>query len=423
MKERVKQLVRHPLIAGSTIIFVGSFLANIINLFFNLILGRFLLVPEYGVYSSLISLMALFGIFPSAFTSIFAKFAATYTARKKEGSINALIVSGLRIVVTIGASIVLILLIGTPAIASFLHIHDIGLLFIIYLIIFISIMYSLPGGILQGEMRFYLLSFLNLLTPTLKIAIGLLLLLFGLKVFGVTLAILFASVIPFFFLLLFFLRRDKKFTVGKLHEPGFLKEFKDYSIKFFLATVGVTILTTTDIMFVKHFFNAQEAGQYAALSLMGKSIFYLTSPIYFVFFPLIAQKKEKKESLYSTLFLATGIIALCSVTLSFVYFIFPNAVLNIFFPAKGYAVLSSYLGPFSLYIIIFSIAMLFNSFLLSIGKSEVYKINLVISIFYIVLIYLFHSSFYQIIAVLFATSLLLLSSYLVYYVSTSYAKK
>lgn len=423
MKEKVIQFARHPLITGSTIIFIGSFLANIFNLLFNLILGRFLMPPDYGIYSSLISLMALFGIFPSAFTSIFAKFAATYIARKKGGNLSALIASGLRIVLIISTCIFLALLLGVFSIASFLHIQDVRLLLFIYATIFISILFSLPNGVLQGEMRFYLLSFLNLLSPFLKIVLGLLLLFLGLKVLGVIMALFLSSIIPFVFLLFLFLQKYKKPTEKEFDKSGFLKEFKDYSLKFFLATLGVTILTTTDIMFVKHFFSAHEAGQYAALSLMGKSIFYLTSPIYFVFFPLIAHKKEKKESLYSTLFLATGLIALCSVTLSFIYFIFPHIILNIFFPAKEYVILSSYLGPFSLYIIIFSIAILFNSFLLSIGKSEVYKINLAVSLLFIFLIYMFHNSFYQIIAVLFFTSLLLLTLYLIYYVSTTHAKK
>ena len=157
------------------------------------------------------------------------------------------------------------------------------------------------------------------------------------------------------------------------------------------------------------------AGQYAALSIMGKSIFYFASPVYFVFFPLIASKKEKKEKLYETLFLGIGIITIISVALSFVYFLFPMSVLRIFFPAKEYSILAQYLGPFSLYIIIFSIAILFNNFLLSIGKTGIYKINLVVSLIFIVFMYLYNDNFHQIIGVLFATAFLLLISHLLYY--------
>lgn len=418
MRKYIINFVKHPLIIGSTIIFIGSFAANIGNYFFNLILGRFLFVTDYGIYSSLISFLALFGIFPSAFTTIFAKFAAAYGVRKKDENLNSLLVNGFRIILLLSIGVFIILTFFVSYIGNFLHIQDIKLLFIIFLIISVSILSSLPFGILQGEMRFYLLSFFNIFTPLLKIALGFIFLFLGLKVLGVTLAILFASIIPVIFIFFLFWRRYKKPTKSLLDKSIFFREFKNHSFKFFLATLGLTILTSADVMLVKHFFRPEEAGQYAALSLMGKSIFYLASPIYFVFFPLIAQKQEKNESLHGTLLLAAFIITMCSVILSFVYFLFPHIILNVFFPAKEYSILTSYLGPFSIYIIVFSNATLFNNFLLSIGKSGIYITNLLVAFIFVLFFYFFHSSFYQVITILFVTSFLLLALHLLYYILT-----
>lgn len=418
-----KKIISHPLIKGSTIIFIGSFFASLCNYLFNLILGRFFAPADYGTYAALITFLGLFGIFPSTFTQIFAKFAAVYKAKDETQNINILFASGLRIVSIFAGIIFLFLSVSVFYTSSFLHIQDVRLLFLIFFTIFLSIVASVPAGILQGEMRLSILSLVIISSPFLKIFIGLLMLFLGLKILGVTIAIFLSSLMTLIFLFFLFRNSYKKEKRITINQPPFLKEFKSYSIRFFFSALGIVILTSADIMFVKHFFNPEQAGQYAALSLMGKSIFYLTSPIYFVFFPLIAQKKEKKENMYNTLLLAIGIITLCSVGLSFVYFLFPTTILNIFFPASEYKVLASYLGPFSLYIIIFSIAMLFNNFLLSIGKSGIYKINLLVSALFIVLMYVFHSSFYQIIAVLFSTSLLLLALHLLYYVLTTHDKK
>ena len=369
MRRKINNLISHPLISGSTIIFIGSFLANLQNWFFNLFIGgrHLLSVSDYGVYSSLISFVGLFGIFSSSFISIFAKFTATYSAKSdSKTNINLLVRNGARIVVVFGIAVFMILMILSFPIASFLKLDDLKLLFLIFFIIVFSIFSSLPLGILQGELRFFSLSILNITSPFLKIAVGFLFLFLGFKVFGVIAAIFLSSLIPFTVLLIVFSKYYRKGGKQKqlLNESIFFKEFKNYSFKFFLATVGITILTTTDVIFARHFFTPEMAGQYAALSIMGKSIFYFASPVYFVFFPLIASKKEKKEKLYETLFLGIGIITIISVALSFVYFLFPMSVLRIFFPAKEYSILAQYLGPFSLYIIIFSIAILFNNFLL-----------------------------------------------------------
>lgn len=423
MRKHITQLARHPLISGSTIVLGGSLLANFLNYLFNLILGRFLTVTDYGIYAALISLLSVFGIFPSAFTTIFAKFSARYKVKGEVENIGVVFINGLRIVLLFGTVVLTFFVITVFYSATFLHIDDIRLLLLIFAIIFLSILTSLPNGILQGEMRFYLLSLLAISTPLLKIVIGLSLLLIGFKIFGVTVAMFISSLLTFSFILLFFLKKYRRERISEENQSLFLKEFKGYSLKFFLAMVGVTILTSGDVILVKHFFSPEKAGQYAALSLMGKAIFYLTSPIYFVFFPLIAQKKEKKEKLFNTVFLAISIITLASVGLSFVYFLFPNIILSIFFPAKEYALLTSYLGPFSLYIIVFSIAMLMNNFLLSIGKTGVYKINLIVSAIFIGLMYAMHNSFHQVIAVLFSTAFLLLALHLLYYGSTIYDKK
>ena len=201
----------------------------------------------------------------------------------------------------------------------------------------------------------------------------------------------------------------------KLKDRALRLEILLWAKNFFLAGAGMTILGNSDTILVRHFFSSVESGQYAALSLMGKAIFYFTSPLYFAFFPLIAQKHTRGERLFNTVMLAFLLLVAASAGLSFIYFVFPNIVLKIFFPAKIYQSLASYLGLFSLYILVFSLASLFNNFFLSIGKTFVYKATLFFSLVQIFLIFAFHRSFYQIIGILFLSSFLLLLFFLVYY--------
>lgn len=423
MKKKIIKLLQHPLIAGSAIIFIGSFIASLLSYSFNLLLGRFLVASDYGTYATLIAFLAIFGIFPGTLMIIFAKFAAKHKAKDENQKISVVFILGLRIVLFFSSIILLILCLSIFYTSSFLHIKDIRLLVIIFLAIFLSIISALPVGLLQGQMRLHALSLLTISTPLLKVLIGLLFLFFGLRIFGVTLAIFISSLIPICVIFLLLRSKHSKEHISSEDKSMFFREFKQYSIAFFLSALGIAILTSADIILLKHFYSPEKTGQYAALSLMGKSIFYLTSPIYLVFFPLIAQKKEKKESIYKTLILAISIIALFSVSIAFVYFFFPAVILHIFFPADIYKPLAPFLGPFSLYIVVFSLAMLFNNFLLSIGKTGVYKINLSVAILFVFLLCIFHATFYQVIWVLFLTSLLLLCLDLLYYASAMYGKK
>jgi len=411
----LKNLITHPLISGSTIIFIGSMLANVFAYLFNLSMGRLLTVQDYGLLTSLVSIVSLFAIFQGSLSGIFTRFAARFKANDNTKAFSSLLLNGMKFTFIIAAVIFIFFAVSLIFLPSFLKVQNPLLLIIVFATIFFSIFSSIAFGVLQGEMKFYLLSFLNALGPFLKIALGVLAILVGLKIFGVIVGIFLSVFIPTLIAFAFVLKKHPFQRNNGVDETDFVKEFKNYSFYFFLATLGITIISNTDIILVRHFFNETISGQYAALSLMGKAIFYVTSPIYFVFFPLITHKREKNESVLNTLLLAASIVVLCSVGLSFVYFLFPHFVLSIFFPAQAYAILAPYLGPYSLYILLFSLAYLFNNYFLSIGETKIYKFNLFAGAFFVLFIVLFHQSLYQVIGILFVISFLLLVSYLLYY--------
>lgn len=419
MKNRFKKALSHPLISGSSIVLIGSFLANIFNYIFVLLLGgKKLLSPaDFGLYMALISVFGLFATFSTTFSGIFAKFSAKYFALEDMKSFNLLTREGFKYVSIFALSILAILSLLTPSISSFLKVNDYRLVFLVILSIVVSILMSLPLGILQGEMKFYLITIVNGFTPVIKIFLGVLLIILGFKIFGVMVAVFFSVLVPFLYLIIKLFSQNSKYNIKSefTDKSIFLKELKDYSVKFFFASFAIVFITYIDIILVRHFFDPVTSGHYAALSTMGKVIFYLTSPIYMVFFPLIARKKEKKEKLFNTLLLAVGIVLFVSVCMSLFYFLFPEIVLRIFFPAKEYSELAPLLGPFSLYILVFSMANLFSSFFLSIGKTEIYKMNLLTCGLLILLISIFHQSLLQITEILLLVSFLLLSMLFVYY--------
>lgn len=422
MKHHVKHIVKHPLISGSSILFIGAFLVNFLGYLFNLIMGRLLSVEDYGLLAALTSLLVLFGIFQTSFTGIFAKFAAKYKAQDDEKSFGVLISHGSKFILIFSAILLAGLLAVSPIFASFIKVDDIMLLIFIFLSVATATVFALPIGILKGEMKFLTMSILGLINPILKIVLGVLFVWLGMEVFGVVVGILISVLIPVVIGTSIIFRNNKKNITTSTAVPDFFTEFKSYSWKFFLATIGLTVISNADIILVRTFFEPVVSGQYAALSLMGKAIFYFTSPVYSVFFPLVAQKTERNESVLKTLFLTIGLISSISIALSFVYFLAPGLVLSVFFPADEYQMLRSFLGPFSLYIAIFAIVNLFNNFFLSMGRTGVYKINLIFAGVFVLLFYFFHSSLYQVIGVLFTTSFLLLVSYLLYYYHMSNGK-
>lgn len=411
----IRRFIKHPLVTGSSVVFIGSFLVSITNYIYNLLMGRFLSVQDYGLLTSLTSILVLLGLFSSAFTNVFVKFSASFKSQENKDGINVLKTYGIRSLRIFSVGLLALLLIASPFIQKFLHIDHIEYIFLIVVAIIFSLFLTLPLGILQGRMQFFLLSVANISQPIIKIIVSVSLLLLGFSVISPLIAIAVSTLIPLIVLYYLLFSKVNKKTVKELDVSQFKKEFVHFSYTFFLAGAGIALLSNTDIILVRFFFSEVVSGQYAALSLMGKAIFYLIMPINFAFFPLIAYKREKNERLFGTVLLAFLIVGAASVALSLTYFIFPSLVLKIFFPAPDYQVLENYLGIYSIYIIIFSFATLFTNFFLSIGKTGIYKISLVAAIVQIFAITLFHQTLLQVILCLLTVSLLFLLVLIGYY--------
>ncbi|MBI4089353.1 MAG: oligosaccharide flippase family protein [Candidatus Levybacteria bacterium] len=379
-------------------------------------MGRTLSVGDYGIFASLISLFNIFSVFAVAIMMVFAKFSASLVGQKKEKLIGSLVIAGNIWVGLISLFICGLLVVFSYQISDFLHINSQSFIVLTVVSLFFSFLTSVPQGVLQGLLQFGYFSFVSILASFIKLTFGILLVAIGLKALGAIYAFLLANIAGYLFSFLPLLKHLKvkalgdKFTLGSLHSRAY-----SYAMPVFLSNIGIISLVSLDIILVKHYFNPTLAGQYAALSLMGRAIFYVVSPIASVLFPIIVQKKERQERLTGTLLLSIALIMLPSIVLSFMYFFFPKMILGIFFPNSIYLSLTPYLGPFSVFILIYSMCYLLNSFYLSIGKTKVFIFTIVGVILESLSIVFFHENINQVIIGLIVVSFLLLFSLLIYY--------
>lgn len=419
MKKRIKQVIDHPLISGGTAIFAGSILANILNYLFNLGMGRLLSPSDYGVLASLVSIINIFSVFALTVMTVFTKFTASFVGQGKEELIGVLFKKGTVLVGAVALLICIVIVIFSGQIAEFLHLKTIILINITAASLFFLFVASVAYGILQGLLKFVSFSIINIISSAVKLILGVGFVILGLKASGAVYALFLASVFGYFFIFPALYKFLIKAKNDNLKIPNLHRQLSSYAFPVFLANLGLILFTSVDIILVKHYFSETLAGQYAALNLMGRTINYALAPIISVFFPLIAQKKERKEKLRGTVLLAIFLIGAPSLFLSAIYFLFPEIILNIFFPAKEYAVLAPYLGPFSIFILFYSLSSLLNSFYLSIGKTGVFILPLIAAIVEIVYIIFFHQNIMQITTGLIIISFLLLISLLLYYFCTS----
>lgn len=413
MKQRFIQVIKHPLISGSAVIFLGSNAANIFNFLFNFVIVRNLSAANYGDVMGLISLISIATMPASSTIPMIINFAARFYAKNEMTHIRGLFFKMSKVLYPIGLTLFIFFIIFSSWIGEFFNIHNTLLIYITGFIVFIGYISVTHTGLLQAKLAFMFLSVTNLIGTILKYASVFLFVILGFGATGAMIAYTISYLVPY---LLSFLNLQFIFDRKIKKEHISFTKLLSYGGPAAVALYALTSFITTDILLVKHFFNPEQAGMYAVISLAGRIIFFLTAPIVSVMFPLIIQKHETQKNYKNIFFLSLLFILVPSMSLTIVYFLFPELILGLFNQQKNTSLIGPYLGWFGVYISIYSILSVTANFFLSIGKTKIYIPLVIGGVFQVGLLWIFHKNFFEVIGISTAIVSLLLFLFLLYYI-------
>jgi O-antigen/teichoic acid export membrane protein len=403
----ITKLIRHELVSGSAYVFAGSIFANFLAFLLNLFLARNLSYVDYGIFASLISVVILASIPAGSITTIIVKFASDYHSKNELGRLQNFYKKSFKFIIAFSFFTMMLFVIFSPLIKNFLHLDNIFYILIVGLCVVAGYIQVVNLGFLQAIMKFGFLSFTGVLSNIVKLIIGVLFVFLGFRVFSGLWSIIFMGLSGFLigFIPLRFI--FSKNTDDDIHVST--KEILRYALPVFITVLFMTSFTSTDVILVKHFFSSQQAGFYAGLSLIGKVIFYFTTPIPFVMFPLLIRRKNSGKSFNKLFYLALILVLLPSLTITGFYFIFPKLVVNMFLGGKDYLEIAGLAGFFGINLTIFSLINVFINFFLSLNRTKIVPLIVISALAQIILIYIFHNNFSQIITI----SILVLSVLLI----------
>lgn len=414
----IKKIVSSEFFKASFWVFLATGVLNAGNYFYHLIMGRMLGPQEYGVLESVISLFYIISIPFVPLTLVIVKFVSSYKGRQDRKSISSFYKYMRNKVLIYGSFFALVILACSQFIMSFLHLSEFYFPVLISFGFFVGLLAMLVKGTLQGLFNFFALFVSNTIEIIVKITIAVILVYFGFKALGAASALavsfLFGLIAAFFFL------RKEKFQ-----EVGDFKSGKDifkYSVPVFLTSLGLTSLFTTDIILVRNLFSGMESGYYAALSVLGKIIFFGTFPVTMVLFPLVSERHAANRDYKSLLGISLLLTLFISGLILMIYYLFPQTMVDLLFGEK-FSKIAPLLTLFGVFIAIYSLASLLANFYLSIHKTIASLFVVGASILQIILIFFFHDSLLEVIYMSIVTTSLLLIALTLYYPFAKVSKK
>jgi O-antigen/teichoic acid export membrane protein len=293
--------LRQKLLGGSLTLLAGSSLVGVTNLVYNVLTARMLGPTGFAHATAVYTLLML----ASAITLSFQVVCAKYVASHEDESEKNAIFARLHIQAWIaGTGIGLLLFLFNGTLQHYLNLPDPGLISWLALGTAFYIPLGVRRGYVQGVHAFRALALNFMLEGLVRLGGAYLLILLGLGVQGAVLASVIAVIASYFLA-----EPTPRF---QLHARRMPMPFGE-GVQAIVFFCGQVVINNFDIVLVKHFFASNEAGIYAAVSLVGRLVNMCAWSVVNTMFPVSAatrsSDREARPVLFMSLFLVLLILS------------------------------------------------------------------------------------------------------------------
>ncbi len=376
--------------------FAGGVAVGMLGYLFQIIMGRMLSVAEYGLFSMLMAVMVVVGAPLATLTMVVSRKVSSYRSTQNANNRIHLFYSVNRKVFLAVTILIISLVFYIEPLQYFLKVESEIHLYLLILALLIAFPQAVNNAYLQGLQYFKLLSISVALSTLLKIIFSVVLVWVGFGVSGALGGVVLSSLALFlgtYLVLKPSLRRENKHSYNKNH-----LSFKS-AIPVFLANIAFVIMTQIDMVIVKYYFTEQDAGLYAAASILGKAVLYLPSGIAIALFPMVAENHAEGESSTHLFFQAVGVTAVLCTMGSLLYYYFSEHIIVLLY-GPDYIEAAEILKYFGFAMLPMALIMVAEHFLIAKGRVLFAYLFMIIAPLQLIGIYFYHDTMLNIVVIL-----------------------
>ena len=382
--------------------------ASVFTYLFLQFLGKSLSPAEFGDFGLVLMALVGFSVVGMIYNAIVIQYIAYFLSKSQKEIIVSF--SRYALYAIMLAALVIFFLVEYFTDYLTLHLHVSSPTIIRLLGIFLLFEFFGTGlsGLINGLQRFAILGFGRIIYAIAALAVGAVLVLSGFGVQGALTGLIIAS-ISFDVLCLFFLKKNLFFqqeSIGKVGIFGYIA---------LAVPVGLSlgVLLNSDVLLAKYYLSAEDAGLYAAASLIGTLVFFTMTAIVKVMFPKVADFQGNGKDSLPILKEAIQYVAVLAGGLTFVVFVFPDFVSRFLF-SKEFLIsdLLRWYAPSSFFL---SLSGILIMYLLALRKYSILIPAIGFAILKVAVLARFHSSALEIVEMAFWVNLALFFVILVSY--------
>jgi O-antigen/teichoic acid export membrane protein len=341
---RLRSWLRSEFIRHSAWVFGAMMALNVANYVYHFFMTRWLGPATYGSLSSLLAVTSLISIPSAILTMIVVKYAAEFHAVGDLAKLRTLCDRILRFSGALALLMLIAVLAAGHYVAAYIHLSDWTGVAVCGVIAAVGLVTPGSRGILQGVQDFRSLAFSIAIEGFGKCLFGVWLTFAGFGIRGALIGYAAGSLLSLLY----------SIVALKPHMTGVRERLRMDYRRLVRATAAVAIVTVTlqvvtfiDVVLVKHYFSAQEAGLYSGVALTGKIMLFVVSFVPGILLPKAAAAAARGEKARPLMLQAGGLTLLICLSALGVFFTMPGLVLRIV-AGVAYVVAAPYLFGYAL---------------------------------------------------------------------------
>lgn len=409
-------IAKKRVLTQENLFMLSVLVVNAGNYLYNLLLGRILGPEQFSDAAILITSLLILSFVAMTFQLVVAKFSVTIEEKFYNVFVNKVYKSATIVGLVFGALVVIF----SKELQQVFHTTSWSMFTIFGIGIPLYFLMSVNRGLYQGKKEFKLLSITYQAEMATRLVITLLLVILFPSHASVMIAI---GVLVSLFVGLFPFKFDPNFLKSDVLLPSkeltLMKRFFAITAFYELSQI---IINNSDILLVKHFFDAYQAGLYASLALIGRIVYFIAWMFVMLLLPTVVQlKKEGKDTtqVLSKYVLYIGMIALAIILICK---FFPVLIVQLLF-GNAYVSIAPLMWKYALATGVFAVANIFAYYFLSLDKYVPVIVSAIFGGMQVVLIVLYHESLEQVVHMQIIAMLSLLSIQLVFFFWDGFVSK
>lgn len=387
-------------------------ISGILGYVYQILMGRMLSPVEFASLSSIMALIMFLSSPMVALSMIVVRKVSDLRAHNYLHNIKSFFFQINKILIFPIGTMVIIFFVTIPYIQHYLKIENLLPIFLLIFILIANIFNAVFIAFFQGMQKFIWLGILGLLVAVGKILISTIFILLGFGIEGPLLGMLCTMIIVFGIGMPIMFRSlplQMPYQYFKINMQGFKS-----SLPVLIATISFAAFTQLDMVLVNYYFSSEDAGLYAAASVLGKAVLYLPGGLILALFPIAAESKAKGESSIRIFSQAIGSTIFFSGLIAIFYWIFSNQLISIFY-GDNYQGAGDILRWYGFAILPLTLVIITEHYLIAHGQVLFAWLFLLMLPFMLLMVSLWHTEIWMILLIIccFGLILLLIGCYLI----------